>query len=89
MVNMHLVPPQIDEKRGEPKMTPRMIALVKRVAEFCDVGLRACHRAEEFTRRWIRPLGHWEKLDYECPRLSDPSDEPTVGKIFIITFYYY
>jgi hypothetical protein len=30
LVDIHLLPPLIDDKRGEPKMTPRLIALVKR-----------------------------------------------------------
>jgi hypothetical protein len=63
-------------------MTPRLAALVKRVAELHDYGLRACYCAKEFTLRWIRPLGHQEKPTYECPRLSNPSCEPTAGKIF-------
>jgi hypothetical protein len=25
-----------------------------------------------------------EKLAFECPRLADPSREPTIGKIFIV-----
>jgi hypothetical protein len=48
-VNRHMLPLLIDNKRGEPEMTPRLAALVKRVAELCDAGLEACHCAEEFT----------------------------------------
>jgi hypothetical protein len=88
-VNMHMLPLFIDDKRVEPKMTPRLTTLVKWVAELHDTGLRACHCAEEFTHRQIRPLGHWEKLAFECPRLADPSHEPASGKIFILSFYYY
>jgi hypothetical protein len=44
-----MLPLLIDNKRGEPEMTPRLAALVKRVAELCDAGLEACHCAEEFT----------------------------------------
>jgi hypothetical protein len=54
----NLLSPLIDNKRREPKMTLRQGALVKRVAELCDAGLRACHYAEEFTLRRIHPLGH-------------------------------
>jgi hypothetical protein len=61
-------------------------ALVKRVAELKDASLRACHCVEEFTLRWIRPLGHREKLAYECPRLADPSHEPATGKTFSLYF---
>jgi hypothetical protein len=86
--NMHLLPPLIDDKRGEPKVTPRLITLVKRVAELCNAGLRACQCVEEFTLRWIRPLGRWEKLAFECPRLTDPSRKPTSGKMFIPSFYH-
>jgi hypothetical protein len=37
--NMHLLPPLIDKKRGEPKMTPHLVALVRRVAELRDSSL--------------------------------------------------
>jgi hypothetical protein len=63
-------------------MTPRLAALVKRVAELCDFSLRVRRCAEEFTLRQIYPLGHREKLVYECPWLADPSCEPAAGKIF-------
>jgi hypothetical protein len=86
-VNRHLLPLLIDKKWGEPLMTPRLAALVKRETELHDVGLRACHCAKEFNRRWIRPLGHREKLAYECPRLADPSHDPADGKIFSLTYY--
>jgi hypothetical protein len=79
-VNKHLLPPLIDDKRGELKMTPCLAALVKRVAEFRDSSLQARHCAEKFTLRWIRPLDHREKLSYEC--LLEPSHEPAAGKIF-------
>jgi hypothetical protein len=79
--NMHLLLLLINDKRGEPKMTPRLTTLVKRVAELHNIGLRACHCDEEFTHRWIRPLGRRKKLAFECPRLADPSREPTYGKI--------
>jgi hypothetical protein len=39
-VNRHPLPSLIDNKRGEQEMTPCMAALVKRVAELYDVGLR-------------------------------------------------
>jgi hypothetical protein len=47
--NMHFLPPLIDKKRGETKMTPHLAALVKRVVELHNSSLRACHCAEEFT----------------------------------------
>jgi hypothetical protein len=84
--NKHLLPPLIDNKWGEPKMTPCLTALVKRVAEIHDSSLWACHCAEEFTLWWIHPLGHLENMAYECPWLADPSCEPYAGRIFIFAF---
>jgi hypothetical protein len=82
--NMYLLLLLIDKKRGEPKMTPRLVALVKQVTELHESGLRACHYAEEFTLWRIRPLGRREKLSYECPRLADPSREPIVDRILTL-----
>jgi hypothetical protein len=65
-VNRHLLPPLIDKKRKDLKLAPRLAALVKRVIELHDVGLRACHYIEEFTLRQNFPLDHWDKLAYEC-----------------------
>jgi hypothetical protein len=48
---MHLLPPLIDDKQGEPKMTLRLTALVKQVAKLHDIVIRACHCAEDFTHR--------------------------------------
>jgi hypothetical protein len=67
-------------------MTPRLAALVKRVAELCDSDLRVRHCVEEFTLWWIRPLGRREKLAYECPLLTDPSREPAAGRVFNFAF---
>jgi hypothetical protein len=64
-------------------MTPRLAALVKQVAELHDAGLRACHYAEEFTLRWIRPLGRREKLAYECSQLANPCHDLAASKILI------
>jgi hypothetical protein len=83
---MHFLPPLIDKKWGEPKMTLRLAALVKWVAELRDSGLWAHHCAKEFTLRRIRHLGHREKLAYECTRLPDPSREPAAGRIFNFAF---
>jgi hypothetical protein len=55
-VNKLLFPPAIKNKRTEPSMTDRLVALTKRVAELCQAGLKACHRIEEFFIRWIHPL---------------------------------
>jgi hypothetical protein len=82
-VNKHLLPLLIDNKRGEPKMTLCLAALVKWVAELHDAGLRACHCIEESTLQRIHPLGRWEKLAYECPWLTDPSRDPPASKILI------
>jgi hypothetical protein len=81
--NKHLLPPQIEDKRGEPEMTPRLATLVKRVTELRQADLRPCHYTEEFTLRQIRPLDHQEKLAYECPWLTDPTHELADGKILI------
>jgi hypothetical protein len=82
-MNKHLLPPHIDDKRKEPKMTPHLAALAKRVTKLRQAGLWACHYAEEFTLWWIHPLDHREKLAYECPQLADPTREPVDGKILI------
>jgi hypothetical protein len=75
-------PVLIDNRRGELKMTMHLAALVKRVVELHDAGLRACQYAEEFTLWWIRPLCHRDKLAYECMWFADPSHEPAASKIF-------
>jgi hypothetical protein len=46
--NMLLFPPIIKDKQNEPQMNDRLTALVKRVAELCEAGLKACHYVEEF-----------------------------------------
>jgi hypothetical protein len=48
-VNNLLLPPFIKDKWGESVMTPRLAALIKRVAELHEVGLKAYHYGEEFT----------------------------------------
>jgi hypothetical protein len=80
--NRHQLPPLIDNKQGKLEMTPRLIALVKLVAELHNADLRACHCTEEFILWWIYPLGHRDALAYECPRLADPSHELANSKIF-------
>jgi hypothetical protein len=47
--NKNLLPPQIDDKQGEPEITPCLVALAKRVTELYHTDLQACHYAEEFT----------------------------------------
>jgi hypothetical protein len=83
-VNKLLFPPFVKDKRGEPAITPLLAALVKRVAELREARHKACHYAEEFTLQRIHPLGHREKLAFECPRLADQSREPSDGKIFTL-----
>jgi hypothetical protein len=65
-------------------MTLCLAALVRRVTELRDADLWVCHYAEDFTRQWIRPLGCWEKLPYECPRLANPSREPADGRSSVL-----
>jgi hypothetical protein len=69
-------------------MTPRLATLVRWVAELRDSGLWARHCNEEFTLQQIHPIGHWEKLAYECLWLVDPSHEPAAGNIFSFAFIY-
>jgi hypothetical protein len=70
----------------EPPWVNRLAALVRRVAELRQAGLEACHSAEEFYLRWIRPLGRRKTLAFESPRLADPSRDPLPGNIFIFSF---
>jgi hypothetical protein len=58
-VNRHLLPPLIDDERGEPKMAPRLAALIKQVAELYDSDLHARHCVDEFTLQQIRSLDRW------------------------------
>jgi hypothetical protein len=81
-----VVPPLIDQKRGEPKKTSRLAALVKRIAELRTTDLRSCHCTEEFTLQRICPLGRQDILAYDCPWLADPSREPATGKMFNLHF---
>jgi hypothetical protein len=81
-VKRHLLPPLIDNKRGEPEMTLCLTALVKQVTDLCDASLRACRCAEEFILQWICPLVRRDALVYECPRQADLSREPTDSKNF-------
>jgi hypothetical protein len=41
----------IKDKRNEPPMNNHLSALVKRVAELREDGLKACHCVEEFHLR--------------------------------------
>jgi hypothetical protein len=77
-----LLPPLIDNKRGKHEMTPRLTALVKRVAELRDAGHWACHCAEEFILRRIHPLGYRDALAYECPQIANPSHDPANSMTF-------
>jgi hypothetical protein len=66
---------------GEPEITPRLATLAKWVTKIHQAGLQACHCTEEFTLRWICPLGHQEKLAYECSLLVDLTRKLAEGKI--------
>jgi hypothetical protein len=85
-VNKLLFPLAIKDQRKEPSMIDRLTALVRRIAELRQAGLEACHCAEEFYLRWIRPLGRRKTLAFESPRLADPSRDPLSGNIFIFSF---
>jgi hypothetical protein len=80
-VNKLLFPPAIKDQQKEPPMTDRLAA-----PDQCQARLEACHCAEEFYLRQIRPLGHRKTLAFESPRLADPSHEPLPGNIFILSF---
>jgi hypothetical protein len=60
-------------------MTDRLAALVKRITELRHAGLEACHYVKEFHLRWIHPLCHQKTLAFECPRMADPSCDPSRG----------
>jgi hypothetical protein len=55
-VNMHLLSPLIDDKRGEPKMTPRLTTPVKQVAELHDTSLQVCHSPRNLPSDGFTPL---------------------------------
>jgi hypothetical protein len=85
-VNKLMFPPAIKDQRKELPMTDRLATLVRHVAELRQAGLEACHCAEEFYLRRIRPLGRRKTLAFESPRLTDPSRDSLPGKIFISSF---
>jgi hypothetical protein len=82
-----MLPPIIKDKRNEPPMNDRLTALVKRVAELREAGLKACHWIEEFHLRRIHPLGHQEKLAFECLRLFDPSQRQAYIRLLTFLFH--
>jgi hypothetical protein len=71
-VNKLLFPPDVTDKRNEPRMLARLSDLIKWVAELQKAGLKACHCTEEFYLQRIHPLGRRERLAYDCPSLADP-----------------
>jgi hypothetical protein len=85
-VNKLLFPPAIKDQRKEPPMIDCLAALVRRVAELRQAGLEACHCAEEFYLRRIRPLGRRKTLAFESPRLVDPTRDPLPSNILIFSF---
>jgi hypothetical protein len=46
-----MFPPTIKAQRKESSMNARLAALVTRVSELCEAGLKACHCIEEFHHR--------------------------------------
>jgi hypothetical protein len=66
-------------------MTDRLAALVKCITELCQARLEACHCVEEFHVRQIRPLDRRKTLAFECPRMADPSHDPSESNIFVIS----
>jgi hypothetical protein len=47
-LHKHLLPPLIKDKWKGPEEMPQLKALIKRVTELRQAGLKACHRAKEF-----------------------------------------
>jgi hypothetical protein len=80
-MNKHLLPPLNDDKWKDPELTLPLKALVKRVTELHEAGLKVCHCADGFTLQWIHPLDRHEKLAFEYPRLVDPTHDPPTSKI--------
>jgi hypothetical protein len=66
-VNKLLFPLAIKDQWKEPPMTDRLATLVRCVAELRQAQLEACHCAEEFYLRRIRPLGRRKTLAFESP----------------------
>jgi hypothetical protein len=87
-VNKLLFPPAIRNKRSKPPMTNCLATLTKRVVELRQAVLEVCHCDEEFYLRWFCPLGHRNKLAFECPRLADPRHEPSKGYPFDFSPYH-
>jgi hypothetical protein len=70
----------IKDKQKNLEEMPRLKAMIKRVTKLRRAGLMACHYTKEFILRWIRPLGQWEKLTFECLQFADPTRNPSPGK---------
>jgi hypothetical protein len=85
--NKHLLFPLIKDKRKVPEESPRLKALVKRVTELRRASLEVCHCIKEFIFWRIRPLGHREKLSFECSRFADRSHNPTAGRTLGLTLF--
>jgi hypothetical protein len=68
-------------------MTPCLKAMVKRVTKLSQANLEVCHYTKEFTLRWMCPLGHQEKLAFECPWLADPNHDSPASKILNFLLY--
>jgi hypothetical protein len=83
-VNKLLLPPAIKNKQMEHSMTNRLAALIKRVAEPCQVSLEACHCVDEFYLRRIHPLERWKTLAFECSGMTDPSRDPSEGDLLVL-----
>jgi hypothetical protein len=66
-------------------MTNRLAALVKRIAKLHLARLEACHCVEEFHLRRIHPLSHRKTQAFKCPRMADPSHDPSEGNIFVLS----
>jgi hypothetical protein len=83
-MNKHFLPSLIANKWKAPEDSYWLKALVKQVTKLCRVGLEARHCAEDFILHRIRPLGHRDKLVFECLRFADPSHNPSGVKGFLV-----
>jgi hypothetical protein len=72
-VNNLLFPPPIKNKRLEPPMTDRLVALIKHVAELRQAGLEACTASKNSTFGGFAPLvagRNWRLNACEWPILT-------------------
>jgi hypothetical protein len=82
-----LFPLAIKNKRTEPPMTDRLVALTKCVIELLQAGLEACHCVKELFIRRIHPLGRRKTLAFEYPQMADPYCKPSEDCLFVLSLH--